>query len=797
MHRNSKAVGEWLMTDLSEAERKAAVNILTVSYLLDGALSEDFENTLYKYAEHVTLSASAQSVITTLDAGPSEEDTRLKLAALSLFFHQDFLVDLHKTDYQKIADLLHTDLLRGAVRFPQNYGRELYDRYNDLFSIERADHIDTGAALSLLKPLEDATYHVGEFTCGPLGVVRSSELRFLPPKVSLPLWHCADPGCNYLHQVKLMEGDTALTLTRSQLSSALSKEIGPASDWGGWFQTLILDDPDSNGRDYYDIPLLVAETCHGDDRTSLLSSLLRSDYGDQIRTAIKVKKPQLDVKRIQPERLASELRPGEQLHAIMIADDYTIADTLDALISDRIIDIPDAEVRRSVTEVPVVMRDDVATEISRLGVRSKEGDPLALMATVIWDAYEACDAIADLEWRCQQRGSIANLSSPLEYIRTHDPADVVRDLILPSRDVTVKVAEEFGLSPASRSEPSIFTERLLWKMGFDVPLFDRRISRIKEHIAAFKTKVISCSERPTEEEREKIRSAGVNLFVSLENILEELLSFNVWLLLSDHFIDTKYVYRFCDAVECVQTKLVSHVDLAPPGLEWRPNSGNTLGSSLFYLRQAAELFKELVLRDREAYERPEDDFPHYDGQRFVLRHTELWSDTLDIELKRFASAFSDAVKLFERANIPQVRNGIDHHRSADSFPTPAEILSCLSMTAEGVDYISHQRLFPTPLWLEKASRDNVGRLEYTFMFSPTERLTRYGPSILLGLKAPAFSEPFVLPFGNLLGYLNSDLIFSVQADSPFSRYWRGYPRRQRVTVGSNDTAEEIANETVH
>jgi hypothetical protein len=242
---------------------------------------------------------------------------------------------------------------------------------------------------------------------------------------------------------------------------------------------------------------------------------------------------------------------------------------------------------------------------------------------------------------------------------------------------------------------------------------------------------------------------------------------------------------------------VPHVEQAPTGLAWKPSSGNTLGSSLFYLRQAAELFKELVLRDREAYERPEDDLPHYDGQRFVLRHTELWSDTLDIELKRFASAFSDVVKLFERANIAGIRNGIDHHRSADSFPTPAEILSCLSLTAEGIDNIAHQRFFPIPLWLEKASRDNVGRLEYTFMFSPTERLTRYGPSILLGLKAPAFSQPFVLPFGNLLGYLNSDLIFSIQADSPFSRYWRGYPRRQRVTVNSTDTVEESASGTLH
>jgi hypothetical protein len=790
MHRNNVATFEWLHKTLTREQRQSASRIMALSYFMDGALFNTPAASFARYSAHIALSPIAASALESLRrSGQQLDECAFRIAALQLFIHQDFLIDVDKTDPEALRRELHNDTLVSEIRFAQAYGRELYDDYNDRFTIHRADHLESDDALALVSSVESAAYQVGEYLSGPLGIVSSHGLRFLPPKLSLPLWHCVDAGCNFLHEVELQRRELSLSLVRKTLSAFLEAEYGPASDWVAPMQTILLENPSRGGRLYFDMPLIVAEGFHGEDRTSILASLLRSHVADDIKAAIRGKRSDLDAKRIQPERLASELTPAQQLQAIMIADDGTVAATMDALIIDRIIDVPYAEVRRARTETPQVFRDDTGSAVSRLGVRSNYTDPLAEMSTVIWSAYDDCNAVSDLEWRCKQRGSLTNVSSTLEYIRTHEPKDVIADLVLPSRDVTLKVAEHFGLAPSVSADPEVLIDRLLWRMGFDVPLFDRRLAKAKEQIEALKARVISCSEKPNEEERDRIRSSGVNLFVSLENILEELLSFNVWLLMSDHFLVTKYIYRFCDAVKVVEDELSNGLEAEP--FQWNPAGGNTLGCSMFYLRKAADLFIGLVLKDREPYLRKEEDLPHYDGQRFAFRHTPLWSDTLDIELKRFANAFSEAVKLFERARIPETRNGLDHHRSEESFPSPGEILGCLALVSEGLDQIIHQRFFPLPIWLERASKDNVGRLEYTFIASPTDRLVLYGPSILLGIKGPQFAEPFVLPFGNLLGYSNSDLIFAIQAESEYSRYWRNYPRRQSIKVTSSGSTKEV------
>ena len=93
--------------------------------------------------------------------------------------------------------------------------------------------------------------------------------------------------------------------------------------------------------------------------------------------------------------------------------------------------------------------------------------------------------------------------------------------------------------------------RLLWKLGFTLARYEDDYQLLRNRIAEFREVVLHLPQQPNEDERARVRSVGVNLFVSVEQFLESLLCFNVWLLSSDHFTGTRFVFTRQDAVASV------------------------------------------------------------------------------------------------------------------------------------------------------------------------------------------------------------------------------------------------------
>src|SRR3990172_4569599 len=115
------------------------------------------------------------------------------MATFCLFFHHDLFVDCAKCDLKALGELVNAELLSGSLRLPHQFGRLLYDKFNDSYSGDRTDHLLPNEALDLVHDTAQGVYQVGRFVSGPLGLIEATCARYVPPTRSLMLWHCSDP----------------------------------------------------------------------------------------------------------------------------------------------------------------------------------------------------------------------------------------------------------------------------------------------------------------------------------------------------------------------------------------------------------------------------------------------------------------------------------------------------------------------------------------------------------------------------------------------------------------------------
>jgi len=200
--------------------------------------------------------------------------------------------------------------------------------------------------------------------------------------------------------------------------------------------------------------------------------------------------------------------------------------------------------------------------------------------------------------------------------------------------------------PANIDEGAL-VERILWKFGFDLPRY-HSYQRIKQHLNEFRSTLLVIGDINTDEQREAVRKAGVNLFVYVEAFLEETICYPIWLLSCDHFLDTHLTYDTRYARRRVGQVLGSASSVSGITFQWAEDGGNALGTLLRYLQLACEWMKGLSVLDQSKLVRPEPDLPHYadlTDALFPFRHRELWADCNPSELARFIGEYESIVRL--------------------------------------------------------------------------------------------------------------------------------------------------------
>jgi len=730
-----------------------------------------------------------------LDPGISKsyEPQDIHLALFIKFFHHDLLVDIANSNLEGIISLLNNEIINNKLIFPYRFGRLLYDKFNDTTHTSRIEHITAEEVEILLKETPQGVYQVGDLVAGPLGILRSRDSRYVPPVLQLPLWHCSDTGCNSLHQVRLLQPSIPVVLIKSRLSRIASSKFGPASEWDKPLSLLRRSDRWLAGRPYYDLPTLLADTIIGEERTKLLAAALSSSAAGFLRDIIGSPPRKKRLAEGPSDHVASRLSDIEQLQTLLLLDDSEIVQLLDQCVANSAINIPPGELRRSKGRPPRMSKDSAA-ELSSLGVRSQRRNPLVVLMARIWDAYEAHNLLGELGWRTQKRIDNPSKVVLMDYIREKGPLQTVRELILSSMPITLHVAKNLGVQVSDHEDDDTIAQKIIWKIGLDLPRYSDEYSHLRDRITQFNDILLRTSSIRTENDRAQIRSIGVNLFVSIEHLLEQLISYNVWLLSSDHFLVTKFNYTGQEALQSVSRVLGQSISFDNTSILWDDSGGNTLGSLMSYLSKACDWMQTLTTADRSVLERPIEDLPHFAADQsmiFPFRHKQMWADADQSELSNYVILFARIAKLLAQSNLANIRNGLDHKRSAENFPSLEDMIACVTRIKEALDLADINRFIPKSYWLKHRAIDRFGNEEYLLHDYMDRPLQLRGPTPILGRKSLKFNEPVLIAPGNILDLPNSEIIFRGAEESLYAKYWAGYPRRRTIPSNTGDSSSQV------
>ena len=796
---------DWRPATAIDAELESSPDIDTIS--LAASLRSFFNGSLFardysanvQWSDFVKLTPAGQWALELMEKEltPDASKADLAMGLFCLFFHHELLIDCINSNLKAILALLQDELLNQRLRLPHRFGRLLYDKFNDEYQGNRTDHILPEEAWELLSGTPVGVYQVGHLISGPLGITEVQHIRYVPPVRKLRLWHCSDPGCQAAHGVDLHPFEVGVQKTIKAGRQLLRAALGPQSEWGDAL-------PDFLGRKiprqpytYFDACTLLADCIVESERTALATAAIANGAGEKLRSLLSQAPRKKAAGSGTPESIAIKLTPEEQLQLLWAIPNYQLVSLIDKCVAASSIHLPLAEIRTA-SNIPPTANRIPSCELSAYGTRCTGGEPLLDYWSLLWDAYESSNRIGELDWRLHNTTGASAQSLLLDYLCKNDPSRALKELVLASEPITKVICERVCCPLEDITEPR-FNDRMLWKLGFDLPRFSELLLVLRRRLEFFNQELLAVGVLKDEQDRERIRSAGVNLFVSIEAFLDQLVGYNVWLLASDHFLTTHFRYDEEAARAVVPSVLGESIGSEADSLKWTPDRTNTLGVSMSYLSATAKWIRGLLDQPRSPLERPSDDLPHFADHRlrvFPFRHQALWADSDRSALERYADGFQSITKKLSRSNLAGIRNGLDHHRREESFPKLDEMLAFVSHIRESIDSADVNRYFPKEFWLDESRRDRFGR--GTFIFSDYQNRTHtfYGPAFFVGLPAVGIDAPAVIAPGVLLGAANSEIVFSVHSKSVKAAYWDGYPRRRMIPnphkVSANSTLYQDA-----
>ncbi|MEF3083375.1 hypothetical protein V3391_14270 [Luteimonas sp. SMYT11W] len=746
-----------------------------------------------RWVEAISLTLEGKNAKLELDAYP--EATAMQALFID-FYHLDIYIDTENSNLPLVFEILNDEIKCRRIILPNRFGRELYDKYNSNLRRHREDHLSYEESLELTGTTEAGVYQVGTLVSGPFGLLRSPVRRLTPPSLSLPLWHCSDVGCRVLHQVRLIDDQSPLSRAIRTLQNKQVENLGPHADWGAALRSLVIPERGTDPFSYTDLGPMVADSIHGQERAVLVAQALASDCGKRLRTALKSGPAASSELRRSPEEISAALSQGQLLQLLHLLSDDELVRLIDAAVFQQSIRIPSNEVRKS-KNIPRATRH--SSELSSLGVRCVGKSPLVDLCSLIWEAYTCSEKTADLEWNLRVAvGGASTRNALLLHLCKIEPSDAVRELVLSSGDVSRHIANAIGC-PIDHANDSGFIDRVLWKLGFNTPRYSLPIQHLRQRLDFFSQEILAVGALKHERDRERIRSAGVNLFVSVETYLQELIRYNVWVLSSDHYLGTQFVYNTDEAMEAVANTLGPTVASGSVTVHWSTTGDNTLGTLLAYLQATLNWMKGLPSSDRSAFLRHENDLPHYYSDKFRVfpfKHTELWADSDYSALQRIYENFNSISAKLMRSKLAEIRNGLDHQRDESRFPSIDLMLAFVAHFREAMETSEALLFYPKEFWTYGTETDRYDRTTTKLYDYARRQHVLYGPSVVYDVqRSLSPKHPILIAPGSPLGFANSEITFQIANPSIHSKYWSNYPIRPPGPDSGNPNMKEASGST--
>jgi hypothetical protein len=334
--------------------------------------------------------------------------------------------------------------------------------------------------------------------------------------------------------------------------------------------------------------------------------------------------------------------------------------------------------------------------------------------------------------------------------------------------------------------------RILWKFGFEIARHDDVLSRLNRWLQQFEELLPQIDFAAGETARERIRSEGVNLFVSVEQFLDALIAFNVWLIASDHWAGTRFQYQLSDARHTVSAVLGDSIQSVEGTLTWKTSGENALGTQLAYLNEFELWLDSLTEGKKESRQNNNLKNSDHSSRPFPFKHTQLWADSEVLELQRYKELLKRILKTISQADVAGVRNALDHQRDASRFPTEEALWTCTTRLKSAARTAEQYRIYPVTYWFDSKLEKVFGTSEYSFKSKRGDNFTIFRPATVDALPDINRIYPVVFAPINFLGAADSLLFFKVIGESEYSKYWSGYPRISKVIPGVDESgAKEI------
>lgn len=690
-------------------------------------------------------------------------------------------LNIENINLSNLKEIISEEIIDKKLLFPYLYGRELYDEFHELFNNNRFLNEDETTKLLIATPI--GVFQHGHLIIGPFGILDSREMRAMPPSGSreYPLWHCDDVSCLEYHRTKLTSAENII-----QNLLEVAQEITNIEDERSTLDKISFNPYDYNKMD--ELAYLIG-TFPDEELRLLLADLINSDKSIRKLFPNKFK----DLWKGNGQKISSELTHNQCLQLILLFKNDEVLKKLEELIFNNKIHIPETEIRKGKV---MLLRKGVfytETQCSKYGFRSvitmgKEiNTALIRLKNLIKELYYTSSMEKEkLKWKLRsfEGGTLDEILG--RYLLTENPRDIITNLIFDNPSNLQKTFEylkcnDFG-SLLDPFKEDYFVNMILWKLGFDITVFPSYQSLFWKRHDQF-LRIIKNNQVFTEDEREAIRSSGVNFFVSLEEILDYALSFITWALLSDQYIENKFTFNLEDS-RAITAKIINsyHYKINDTeSLNFDKDGKNTLYPLIKGFSVIAQICEE-HLKSKDKYLRSETEYPSYykktDLYDFPFRHNALLLDLEKTDVRRIIELLKKISDTLETKNISNVRNRIKHNRPIHEFPSISELEETCNAISDVVLKMEMEGIIPTIYIRSGKENDEFGRGFVKYKDYKGGSILLSNSSQFLRSGMPLYKKvQLILPNVHINNSVDK-LRFSYLEKTSYSNYWSDYPKRR-------------------
>ncbi len=705
----------------------------------------------------------------------------IKYALFAKFFHHDLFIDVYNSDNMILQKFLDAEIKGERIKFPWVFGRILYDRFFEIFPIQTKE-LSYDETDYLLKKTPKGVFQIRDVLIGPFGVLNSGQFRFLPPTRTVPLWHCSDPSCKAFHSVRLSSGKSKIIEAIDFIEEKSKKTKGPPSEWDFFFFRV------AKKSDYYNemhpgqLPWRIVNAFSETEIRNIIKRIIEH-HSNEIRSRFPKAKRFKNILSGSAEKISKRLNKTQCFQLILLMSDEIITSNLEFLIDNKIIHIPSTEIRTTKKTYPSNSWLQVDWECSQFGVRpiSSENIAFARLKLLINELYKK--QLKQLKWKLRHIDGESVYEKLDNYLYSEDPENVICELVIATPD---NIQQAFKLLrygrfvfPSTPQDERRLIQKILWKLGFDIRIYPSHQklfwARLENFIETLKASTIY-----DEQIKESIRSACVNFFVSLEEILDYSLSFITWALLSDHYGITKFICNFEEARRFMASNLKGRRLGSNEPLKLDPEGKNTLYPLIQGFVILAELCNEIIQNREIELRRPENERPGYYGnteiELFPFFHKALILDLKKGEQDRIIELLKEITDTLEKSKICDIRNRLEHKRK--DFPDQNEIVLACDAIKNIINKLENTGICPLIYLYNSVKIDQYRRgIVMLKNYRGRENQIRI-PSQYNRCGLPLANVPLIIVPWIHIGDSVEFLRFQFKENSDFEEMWQDYPKRK-------------------